>query len=148
MLFQILISLEEDGTGLVIHRNWYFHRNELSPLWCDLFTSLMRKVRDLFFLQEGSRSWRSYSPSATAASQIKWLICDVITDSHLIVGTRNRTSNPQERIFPSKWSESSVIWYLCIADEKGERFNPVPAVIQYLMEVFTKSHCCYPKWSH
>ena len=33
---------------------------------CDIFTSLMRKVRDLIFLQAGSRT---YLPKATAASQ-------------------------------------------------------------------------------
>ena len=33
---------------------------------CDIFTSLMRKVRDLIFLQAGSRT---YLPNATAASK-------------------------------------------------------------------------------
>ena len=42
----------------------------------------------------------------------------------------------------SKWSESSVMWYLYITDEKGERFCLVAGVIQYLTEVFTKRNCC------
>ena len=33
----------------------------------------------------------------------------------------------------------SDVWYLYIADEKGDRFNPVPGVITYLMEAFTKT---------
>ena len=33
---------------------------------CDIFTSLMRKVRDLIFLQAASRT---YLPNATAASK-------------------------------------------------------------------------------
>ena len=72
-----------------------------SSVMCDIFTSLMRKVRALIFLQAGSRT---YSPNATAASQN-----DVIPDFLLIGGRRNRTMKPQERIFPSKWSESSVM---------------------------------------
>ena len=106
-------------TGLFTQRNHYCFPNEASSLSCDIFTSVMGKVRDLIFLQEGSLT---YSPNATAASQMKWFICDVIPDSHIIGRRRNRTSNPQELIFPSKWSESSVMWSLYIADEKGERF--------------------------
>ena len=34
----------------------------------------------------------------------------LIADSHLIGRTWNRTINPKERMFPSKWSESSVIY--------------------------------------
>ena len=33
---------------------------------CDIFTSLIRKVRDLIFLQAGSRT---YLPNVTAATQ-------------------------------------------------------------------------------
>ena len=72
-------------------------------------------------------------------AKIKWIICDVIPDSHLIRGKQNRTNNPQERIFSSKWIHSSVMWYLYIADEKGERFCLVPRVIQYLTDSFTKA---------
>ena len=68
MSFQIIISLEKEGTGLLVHRNGSFHRNQLSSLWCDMFTTLMRKVRDLILLQERSHTWRMYQ-SATAASQ-------------------------------------------------------------------------------
>ena len=70
--------------------------------------------------------------------KMKSLICDVVTDSHLIGGTSNRTINPQERIFPWKWSDSSVMLYLYIADKKGERFNHVAGMITYLTEVLTK----------
>ena len=63
---------------------------------------------------------------------MNWLICDVIADYHLIRGKGNRTNNPQERIFRSKWSNSSVMWYLYIAHEKGEKFNPVAGVKTYL----------------
>ena len=69
---------------------------------------------------------------------MKSLICDVVTDSHLIGGTSNRTINPQKRIFPWKWSDSSVMSYLYIADKKGERFNHVAGRITYFTEVFTK----------
>ena len=51
-------------------------------------------------------------------AKINWLICDVIPDYHLIVGRQNRTSNPQEQIFPSKWSEPSVMWYIYTSDGK------------------------------
>ena len=104
--------------------------------------SLMRKVRYLFLLQEGSPIWRGYSPNGTAVSKIKWFICDVITDSHLIAGRWNRTINPRKLIYRWKWSDSSVMWYIYIADEKGEKFNLVPGRITYLMEVFTKRDCC------
>ena len=66
MSFQIIISLGEHRTGLFIHSNGCFHPNEVIPLWCDIFTSLMKKVRDYFLLQEGSRT---YSPNVTLASQ-------------------------------------------------------------------------------
>ena len=48
------------------------------------------------------------------------------------------TINPRERIFPWKIIVSSVMSYLYITDEKGERFCLVAGVIQYLMEAFTK----------
>ena len=32
MWFEIVISLEEDRTGLLMHRNWSFHQNQVSPL--------------------------------------------------------------------------------------------------------------------
>ena len=73
--------------------------------------------------------------------KMKWFICDVIADYHLIAQKRNMIINPRELIFPSKWSESCVMWYLYIADEKSETFNPVAGVIHYLMEVFTKHQC-------
>ena len=125
-------------TGLFTQRNHYCFPNEASSLSCDIFTSVMGKVRDLVFLQEGSLT---YSPNATATSQIKWFICDVIPDYHVIGGRRNRTSNPRERIFPSIWSESSVIWYIYIIDEKGKRFGLVARRIPYLTDSFTKHHC-------
>ena len=40
------------------------------------------------------------------------------------------------------------MWYISIADDKGERFNPVPGVIQYLTAEFTKRDCWYPKLSY
>ena len=40
---------------------------------------------------------------------MKSLICDVIPDCHMIGGTQNRNSLQQERIFPSKGNESSVM---------------------------------------
>ena len=70
--------------------------------------------------------------------KMKSLICDLVTDSHLIGGTSNRTINPKKGIFPWKWSDSSVMSYLYIADKKGERFNNVAGRITYFMEVFTK----------
>ena len=36
-------------------------------------------------------------------AKMKWLICDVIPDYHIIGGRWNRTNNPWERIFPSKF---------------------------------------------
>ena len=75
-------------------------------------------------------------------ANIKCFICDVITNCLLIGWRRNRTMNPRELIFPWQWSDSSVMLYLYIADDKGETFNPVAGVIQYLMEAFTKRHCC------
>ena len=53
-----------------------------------------------------------------------------------------KTINPWELIFPWKWSDFCVMWYLYICDEKGERFNPVAWRITYLMEIFTKRDCC------
>ena len=70
---------------------------------------------------------------------MKWFICAVITDSHLIAWRWNRTSNPQERIFPSKWSHSSVMWDLYIADGKGERFIVFAGRITYFTDVFHKA---------
>ena len=69
---------------------------------------------------------------------MKSLICYVVTYYHLIGRTSNRTINPQEQIFPWKWSDSSVMLYLYIAHKKGERFNHVAGMITYFMEVFTK----------
>ena len=40
---------------------------------------------------------------------MKSLICDVIPDCHVLGGRQNRTSFPQEQIFPSKLNESSVM---------------------------------------
>ena len=37
-------------------------------------------------------------------AKIKSLICDVVTDYHLIPWKRNRTSYPQERIFALKFT--------------------------------------------
>ena len=71
---------------------------------------LIRKVRYLFLLQEGSPIWRGYSANGTAVSKIKWFICDVITDSHLIAGRWNRTINPRKLIYRWKWSDYSVMW--------------------------------------
>ena len=45
-------------------------------------------------------------------SKIKWLICHVIRDYHLIGGRQNRTIHPRQWMFLSIWSESSVIWYI------------------------------------
>ena len=53
-------------------------------------------------------------------------------------GIMYRTINPRERIFPSKWIDSSVMSYLYTADKKGETFNVLPARILFLTEVFTK----------
>ena len=75
-------------------------------------------------------------------ANIKSFICDVIPDSHPIGGRRNRTINTREVILTSKWSDSSVMWYLYIADEKGERFNAVAWRITYLTEVFRKRDSC------
>ena len=74
-------------------------------------------------------------------AKMKWLICHVIPDSHLIAGKHKKTSVPQERIFPSKWSQSSVMLYLYIADQKGERFILVTGRIVYLTELW-KADCC------
>ena len=56
---------------------------------------------------------------------MKSLICDVIPDCDVLVGRQNRTINPQELIFPSKLSQSSLMGYIYIADEKGKRFIPI-----------------------
>ena len=52
-------------------------------------------------------------------AKMKWLICDVIPDSHLIGGRRNRTSNPQEWIFPSKFTTVPTHrnWFWCKKEE-------------------------------
>ena len=63
----------------------------------------MKKARDLIFLQEESQT-------RLLLAKIKWLICDMIWDCNLIAGRWNSTINPQEQIFPSKWTESSVIY--------------------------------------
>ena len=83
MSFQIIIWFQEDRTSLLMHSNWCFHRNELSPLWCHIFMLLMRKERDLIFLNEGTGIWRRYQ-SATAASQNKviYLWCISWFSSH------------------------------------------------------------------
>ena len=73
--------------------------------------------------------------------KIKLFICDVIPDYHLITGRWNMNINPQERMFPPKWSESSVMSYVYITDDKGETFNPVGGVVTYFMEVLTKRDC-------
>ena len=80
-------------------------------------------------LDGGIKAWQ-------LLAKIKSFICDVIPYYHLIRGKRNRTSNPQECIFPWKWSECSVMWYFYIADEKGQRICLVPGRILYL---FTKA---------
>ena len=50
------MCLEEDRTGLVFHRNGSFHQNEMSPILCVMFASLMKKVRALIILEAGSLS--------------------------------------------------------------------------------------------
>ena len=140
-LIQDFMSLQEiitKYTGLFTKRNNSCSPNEVSGLWCDIFTSVMRKVRDLIFLRQKSHTWWKYWPNVTAARQnevvplswvsfillikrqditsccrnypvldggihqtwlllvnMKWFICDVIPDSHLIAGRQNRNSNPQ-----------------------------------------------------
>ena len=91
----------------------------------------MIKVRDLIFFQEPSLLDACIHEMQMLPANIKLLICDVIPDYHLIGERRNRTISPQERIFPSKLIECSVIWYLYITDEKGERYNPAAWVIIY-----------------
>ena len=173
--FPVIAEIITKYTGLFTQRNSTCCTNEVIPLSCDIFTPLMKKVRDFVLLQEPSCTWRRHSASINAASQnevihlwcnsrlsshwrimeqdysstgtdvsiqmkwvlcdviylhrwwkrseistccrkdpilihqawlllakMKWLICDVIPDSHLIGGRWNRTSNPRERIFPSK----------------------------------------------
>ena len=50
MWLEIVIWLEEDGTALLIHRNRFFHQNELSPLWYIYITDQWR-IHD--FPEEG-----------------------------------------------------------------------------------------------
>ena len=187
--FNVIAGNITQYTGLLTQRNNSCCTNDVSALWCDIFTSVMRKVRDLIMLQEGFPTWRTYQ-SATAARQnevvplwcrvftllikkvkiysfcrndpvldggihqtslllanMNWFICDVIPDYHLIGGRLNRTRNPPQLIFPSKWSECFVMWYVYITDEKGERFNHVAGRIPYLTHL-SKRDCCEAKWSH
>ena len=81
MSVHIVIWFQEYGTGLLIHKNGYHDRNEVSPLLCNIFTSLMRKVRDIVLFQEG---FRTYSPNATPASknEVIHLWCNSRFSSH------------------------------------------------------------------
>ena len=65
---------------LLIHRHVSFHQTQVSPLWCDFFTSVMIKLWDLFSLQEQCHTWRRYSPNVKLFSSVcfialtmKWL---------------------------------------------------------------------------
>ena len=78
-------------------------------------------------------------------ARIKWFIFDVIPHFHLITRKRNRIIKPQELILPSKLSEFSVMWYVYIADEKVETFNPVAGTIPYLTEALTKARLLLAK---
>ena len=136
--FPVIAEIITQYTGLFTQRNSTCCTNEVNVLWCHFFTLLITKVRDFVLLQEGSSIWRRYSPNVNAASQNVAINLDVITDSHLIAWRWNMTINPQERIFPWKWIDSSVMSYFYITDKKGERFNILPARIPFLTEVFTK----------
>ena len=83
----------KDGTGPLMHSKGSLLRNEVIPLACDIFTSLMRKVTDLFLLQEESPIWRVTHQTRLLLAKMKWFICDVIPDSHLIALIWNRSSN-------------------------------------------------------
>ena len=76
------------------------------------------------------------------------MICDVIADYHLIGRKMEKDyeATVTDLYFEIKWFLSDV-WYLYIADEKGDGFNPVPGVMKYFMEAFTKQDCYYPKLS-
>ena len=76
------------------------------------------------------------------------MICDVIADYHLIGRKMEKDyeATVTDLYFEIKWFLSDV-WYLYIADEKGDGFNPVPGVMTYFMEAFTKRDCYYPKLS-
>ena len=99
MSFQILISLQEDRTGIVIHSKGSWHPNEVILLWCHIFPSLMRKARDLILFQGHTLFDRGIHKAWLLLAKMKWFICDVITDSHLIARRWNMTSNPQELTF-------------------------------------------------
>ena len=60
-----VVGGKQNRTSLQQERIFPLKLNE-SSVMCDIFTSLMRKVRDLIFLKAGSRT---YLPNATTASQ-------------------------------------------------------------------------------
>ena len=122
----LIAARRNNVKGLLIHGNWYLDANWMIPVSCDLFTSLMAKG-DRFNPVAAShpRIWQRYSPKSECCwANIKWFICDVIPDSHIIGAIRHRTINPHQWIFPSKWTDSSVMSYIYTTDEKGERYNP------------------------
>ena len=71
-VIQDFVSLQEiitKYTGLFTQRNHSCCTNEVSGLWCHIFTLVMRKVRDLIFLRQESCIQQRYSPNVTAARQ-------------------------------------------------------------------------------
>ena len=118
---------------------------------CYYFSNFCRKLHEneiIWSPRGGARPWCPPWIRQWLLAKIKWFISDVIPDSHLIRGKGNRTNNSQEWIFPSKLSESCVMSYIYIADNKGERFCLVAGVIQYFTGAFTKARLLLAKLSH
>ena len=85
------MSLDKDGTAILSNSNGCLLRNEVIHLWCDIFTSLITKVRDFVLLQESYSIWRRYSPNGTTASKngMIHLWCNSRLSSHFL--QQNRT---------------------------------------------------------
>ena len=73
--------LQQKQKWLLIHGNGSFLPNEVIPVSCDIFTSLMKNMRDLIFLQEESRTY-SLNATATSQKEVINLWCDSRLSSH------------------------------------------------------------------
>ena len=100
----------------------------MSPLWCNIFTSLIKKARAFVHLQESSSNLHKYSWSRTDDTKMNWLICDVIQDlmwsqeiSHNIQDYSHNATTPAVQmkwvfcdvISLHRWWERWDIWYSC-----------------------------------
>ena len=64
-----------DRTGLVIHKNGYFYLNTVNPVWCYIFTSLMRNGEHFVLLQIWFNNLQSYLDGWWERQQWSDLFC-------------------------------------------------------------------------